>query len=872
MATLTARAAELEQGLPFGVAEQLLGRPGDRFDEVAGRLPPDVNFALIERYGQAFLDVVRPESGGAIPTMVVVDDVHWADESSLRLLFHLTLRLEPLPIALVLATRPPDDSAAAMVLKSLLASPTASVVSPQPLSRAAVGRLLLAACGAEASPELAAACTRVTGGNPFYVVELLRELATTHSTISVDVIEQAAPHSVLRVVLARLARLGPAASELAIALAVAGDGARLRTVAALARVDPSVAEQAADALAGAEFVLPGEPLRFTHPLIASTLRGDMGAFARARAHRRAAELLAGEGAPAERIAPHLLHANPEGDARVVAWLQEAATAASTHGEPQLASKLLTRALGEPPGDGERGAILLQLAEAEAQQGSPLALDHLRSALEVMADSRQKAVARLALARTLHHAGDFAEAANLADQCRRGLSPDDPLQERALSTWLAAAFLHPTLRNREVPAAMARIVGDVDSGRAPTDPALRALVAAWLTGLDEPAAPLVGMAKAAFADDPLVDADSRGGALGYAAASLVYLDALDVAETLLDAAIDTAQKRGAVIALSIACHFRAQANLHRGRVAEALADAERALEIYRSGWNGSAWSTPTLTLIHLARGDLEQASQAVALGEEAGHHRVEWAMLLEARARLRIAQGRPHEALADARDAGRRSDAELGVKSCRVFDWVRIAALAAHAAGLQPEAHRLAEESLGRGRASGGRHLGIALMTAGTIEGGGKGLNLLAEACLELERSPAHLAFAEAELEYGRALRRSGKGDDARERLYRAFELAGPMGAEAIVSRARSELAELGLRPRRSARAGVSSLTPTEWRVVELAAAGLTTRQVSEQLVVNPKTVESHLTHIYDKLGVKGRAALAGRLEDWRHESDTGQAP
>jgi hypothetical protein len=203
------------------------------------------------------------------------------------------------------------------------------------LSEAAVGILVPAALG-EADPTLPAACYRVTGGNPFYLHELLRALVTEGGTASADRVRVAAPRAVLVSVGARLARLGEEAAALARALAILGDGASLRVTAALAELDESVAERAADALTAAGILQRGEPLRFLHPVIASTLATDMGTFARARRHRRAGELLLLDGAPVEHVAAHFMIARPEGDRRVVAVLKEAAGASARTSAPGTA--------------------------------------------------------------------------------------------------------------------------------------------------------------------------------------------------------------------------------------------------------------------------------------------------------------------------------------------------------------------------------------------------------------------------------------------------------------------------------------------------------------------------------------------------------
>ena len=155
-----------------------------------------------------------------------------------------------------------------------------------------------------------------------------------------------------------------------------GDRASLRQARRLAGLDAEPAEQAADALAAARILAPGEPLSFTHPLIATSVLADIPAFARARAHRRAADLLAADGAPGDSVAAHLLLTRPDGDQQTVAALRGAAAQALTRGDPGAAAHLLARALAEPPDPAERGQVLLELANAEIEHGDAGAAGHI----------------------------------------------------------------------------------------------------------------------------------------------------------------------------------------------------------------------------------------------------------------------------------------------------------------------------------------------------------------------------------------------------------------------------------------------------------------------------------------------------------------
>ncbi len=125
----------------------------------------------------------------------------------------------------------------------------------------------------------------------------------------------------------------------------------------------------------------------------------------------------------------------------------------------------------------------------------------------------------------------------------------------------------------------------------------------------------------------------------------------------------------------------------------------------------------------------------------------------------------------------------------------------------------------------------------------------------LERSGARLEYARALVDLGALIRRGGRRSKARDVLRTGLELAVRCGAERLGARGREELLATGSRPRRIALSGVEALTPSERRVAELAADGLTNRAIAQALFVTEKTVEGHLGHAFDKLGVRSRTQL-----------------
>ena len=223
-------------------------------------------------------------------------------------------------------------------------------------------------------------------------------------------------------------------------------------------------------------------------------------------------------------------------------------------------------------------------------------------------------------------------------------------------------------------------------------------------------------------------------------------------------------------------------------------------------------------------------------------------------------GRLDDALRDLRTAGAWLTA-LGCANPSYCPWRSDAALVLARLDRRDEALELAHEEVELARRWGApRALGTALIAAGLVTAGDDGLDLLHEANEVLADSPARLVRARAATEYGAALRRANRRADARGRLALGLELAERCGATALIERARQELIATGARPRRSARTGVDALTATELRVARMAAEGLTNREVAQALFVTPKTVEVHLSHTYQKLGLRSRSQLPTALQ------------
>ena len=332
LTTLSARGSELERDFAYGLVRQLFeaplvaASPVERAELLAGAAgraaalfgvtaaPDDAAEALLDPsfailHGLYWLCA---NLGRRCPLLLCVDDVHWADQASLRFLHFLGRRLEELPIAVVAATRPARPADGPPLLAALAADPSAEVLVLAPLSVHAVAELVRLGLGGDVEPAFAAACHEATGGVPFLVHELVRTIAEEGiepTAAASSRIAALAPRAVAQSVVQRLGRLSSAARELAPAAAVLGE-ADLRLAADLAGMDPGAAATAADELATAGILEQGRPLRFVHPIVRAAVEADLPPSERAGLHAAAARRLVQEGASVHRVAAHLLSDRP----------------------------------------------------------------------------------------------------------------------------------------------------------------------------------------------------------------------------------------------------------------------------------------------------------------------------------------------------------------------------------------------------------------------------------------------------------------------------------------------------------------------------------------------------------------------------------
>lgn len=883
---LEGRGSELEQPFAFGVVRQLLelaigepSAPSELFagaayparrlfsaDELASRLGEvsDGSALGFEALHSLYWLVVNLADRG--PLLVLVDDCQWADRESLRFLSYLAQRIEGLPIAMVLAGRPPDpaQSEAAAMWSQVTSRPSAIALYPRLLSQSAGVCLVRERLGAEADGDFCRACHTATGGNPLFLRELLRGLdaaGVVPSAAAASEVQSVGPAAVSRFVLHRLTALGPSAAGLARSVAVLGDNGELALAARVSGVSERAAREAADDLVRADIFAPGEELGFVHPIVRAALYEDLVPGERQARRAAVAEALTAMGAPPERIAAHLMLTTATGDRRRVRTLKSAATRAARRGAPEAAAARLRRALAESPEEQEKAEILTDLGRYEvAAMHFDAGEEHLRASVDSGGELTTRADAASALARcVVVSGGRSAEAAvevlaSLAEE----LAPLDRERSLELSCDLVTVV-------NAVPSLRPRLAGhlqrfwDQARGHAGFEAVARIFAAQEQLLRGGSAEAVADEVQAALATGLPAAAATNAGFV--AELTLQLAERYDPAVRLLDLAHEGARREGHTARQGLIHGARAAIALAQGALHDAQVEAETGLLLVHPSHFAALQLAAVAIEVNVQRGALEAADELTAIGEavEPLGDRTYGANFLIARGRLRIAQGRGREGVAELRWCGQRLQ-ELGLQW--PSDWKAAAAPALASLGERQTAARLAGEQLTMARRVGAPGaLGMSLRAAALVGGGDERLALLQEAVSVLEHSGARLQLAYAFAELGSELTRLGRRREGRDAQRRAIRLAEECGALVLTERARAELQAGPGRRAQIELTGRDALTAAEWRVCRQAAEGHTNREIAQALFVTEKNVERHLSSAYQKLGIRSRFQLPAAIAD-----------
>ena len=349
-----------------------------------------------------------------------------------------------------------------------------------------------------------------------------------------------------------------------------------------------------------------------------------------------------------------------------------------------------------------------------------------------------------------------------------------------------------------------------------------------------------------------------GLLAFGATSALVLADRPEALDASDAQMADAHRRGSLFSMSGIHLWRGFLHLWRGELPEAeelFRTAFESIERWGYGDNAHVYTAGFFCSTMVARGDLE-AARAGLMSRDYDTKPVSdgvryW---LEARVELLLAEQRFAEAIEAADEIGSRFPHWSFPPASR---WRPNKALALHGLGRSDEARAVAEEELDLARASGAPSgLGRALRVLGTVA---KDREALREAVAVLEGTPSRLELA-------RSLAALGAAENAHEHLVRALELAEICGAGSVASFARERLEASGVDASAATPTGVDALTDTQRRIAELAAGGMSEREVAQAMFVTPIAVDSQLSDVYRKLRVSSRDELAAALAVGREPS------
>lgn len=856
---------ELEGEHPFGVARRLLDLVWSATDEAgrdaasrdAGRhalrlldddaLPTELEHTVL--HGTYWLLVTLAERK---PLVLAVDDLHWVDEPSRRLLAYLGRRTSDVPILLVLATRPqragPELDGAEMFRLS-------------PLSPEGVAHVT---AGVADDPGFATACHTATGGVPLLLLGLLDELRAQERPPTAAAVEQLTrmgPPTIVRWVDRRLAEMPSGDAAIAEALVIVGDDVDLTVVADLTGQTPGEVARAADRLTRVGLFGRGPRLGFAHPVIRGAVSERLGDHVRAALHAEAARQAIDRGARPEVVADQLLRAPAGAVPGAAEALRAAASVAVGRGAPQQAVRYLQHALDEPVPAEEQPALLAALGTAQVRASHPEAAATLAHAAALADDPAARVAMLVERAFVLQRRGEAAVAVSeLERELAAAAAPPGACDE------LRAAIVALADMDLAVRAQLADQLDAIVAGLPPAFSALALTHAAIEAALRYEDAEAVGaLAERALGAcvTALAGADGRAVPIPRDVLGLLtfILDAAERFETVRGisaGALAMTAAHGDVAGHAAVGSTYAFSCLRHGALGEARAVvtslAPPGIEL--PGWVGG-YVTGTARLIDAEFVDVGDGGPASPATPPTSAQR---AMLALIEGKLLVGDGALEPGVARLLHGGRALVA-MGFPAAG-FHWQSDAALALARLGRHDEARaQVADELELNRRWAAPRALGCSMRADALLRAtDAERVDGLRAAVEVLDTSAAPLELARALGDLGAALRRQNARRDARAPLRRAIELADECAPRTrIAEDARAELAAAGGRGPARRNGGMGSLTPSERRVVDLVAMGMSNPQVAQQLFVSRRTVETHLANAYRKLGIRGRDELATAL-------------
>ncbi|MEU8819170.1 AAA family ATPase [Actinoplanes sp. NPDC048796] len=846
---LTMAGTEAEAHLPFGGLHQMLYPVHDAF----GLLPAGQQAALRAALGlsdetvpDAFLVGfavlnLLAELADTTPTLIVAEDAHWLDAATADVLSFLARRLESEPILLLAAVR----TGAGVTRWTGAGLPELTV---RPLSDAAAADLLGQSKAGLTPPERHRLLAEAAG-NPLALIELPAAVAATRGTL-------AAPWLPLtdrleRAFVDRAAGLPPDTLA-ALQVAALNDGAALAEIedANAALTGHPVGAEALRPAVDARLVeIDDDRLTFRHPLIRSAVHQNAGPARRRDVHQALAGVLTTD---PDRRTWHLASAADRPDETVAAALEAVAARAQRRGGAATAVAALDRAARLSPDPWRRADRLLRAADAGVDLGRTEVVDRLLGAareLDLTAGQRARA-AWIGAAFDDGMRDRETDATTLAGLAGETAAAGDlDLGVRIL--WSAALRC---FWSEPGPDARRRIVAVAEG--LPLDPHDARLLAilAYAAPIDRGAV-VIERSREVLAQ-PLPDPRAVR-LLGSAA---VLVGSFDVALAQSAASLTGLRTQGRLQLLARALAAQAWSAVHLVDLAVAIPAAQEASDLAEETGQPYLLGLIRASQAKLAalRGDFDGARRLAGEAERRGlpvGARPVLATAQHARALAALGEGDHAEALERLlrlHDPGDPSY-QPALRCHTIGD---LADAAAHAGRAELIAPVIAEMERAAARTpSPSLHDGLRLARALLGDDPSAYEDALAQ---DLDRRP--FTRARAELAYGEWLRRRRRVAESRQPLRAARDAFDALGAVPWGDRARRELRAAGERSGQRAAAATDRLTAHEFQIAQLAAQGLTNRDIGKRLYISHRTVGAHLAKIFPKIGVTSRVQLREALE------------
>jgi DNA-binding CsgD family transcriptional regulator len=844
------RGDELQRRRPFGMlADALACRVSSRDPSRAeiARLISDgaSEQVLLDGFTQLIerLSLVRP-------VLLALDDVQWADASTLLAIRYLTRHLSDVPIGAIIVFRPLP---AIPELDALVTGETADgalrlVLGP--LGPDAIAELVKSDLGEVPSPQLLALVARA-GGNPFYVLELLaslRDLGTLDQSDLAELNSQPLP-SVFNLSIRRYLRfLSPASLGLLRMATVLGTTFSVADLVAAVHSDVMSVLPVLDEARQAGILLEaGDRLAFRHDLLREALYDDMPLSARQALHRELSATLAARGAPPVVVAEHILASGGYLDNQTLSRLMTAAEQVANFG---ARAALLLRVLDQLPIEhAERPTVLAQTIWTLTLAGRGAEADELATTALAENAPLIEAPIRLAWLRSFSERNSHGRAHEQLELLRSRLESNPDLEAELLAREAIWRFLGLDMVGAEEAALQA-----VELARR-TDNSVALVIALqacsqidMVRGRGRDA---VEVAQKAVREQRPNEPHTAHVALAIA---LLGEDRLEELDAACAAGERRCRETGMLNALPSYFGSRSVRMLVSGRFDDAITNSEVVLDLLdETQGNLAALALSIVASVALHRGDVEAARSAIDAGSAKitgpgyGIDRFLWAsaMTLEGEGRANDA----YQLLSSAWDSFSPFRLYPSLRSA-ALDLIRMALAAGDRDRVEQVADVLAIGAAGSAAPSthGTAQLARAILRADTVQ--------IGQAIDSFAKGPRVLATAQArELAADYLM-----NDDAATELRLAAATYRSVGATGDLNRVARALRRRGTRLGTSGRrqrpsTGWDSLTPSERNVVRLAAKGLTSCTVAERLYISVNTVETHLRHVYGKLGIRSRAEL-----------------